>query len=71
MKITNDVIYQELKDFRKEFNTFKEDDYKPLKNDCKLNTEYRQKATGIMAVIVGIGAFVGTIAIWILNKVWK
>jgi len=33
--------------------------------------QYKNKASGAIAVIASIGAFLGGLAMWILNKVWK
>lgn len=35
------------------------------------NTEFRNKAVGVMAVVAVIGSILGSFAMWLIGKVWK
>ena len=43
----------------------------PIEQEAEKNTDFRNRASGAIAIIAAIGAFVGGFAMWIMNKVWK
>ncbi len=70
-KITNEVLAEKIDALGNKFDTFYNYDYLLLKEEHKNNTEFRQKATGIIAVFMLLGGLVSGIILWILGKVWK
>jgi len=63
----SDVILERVNALHDKFDTFIEDDYKPLKEETKLNSEFRQKATGIILFVGACGAGVITGIFWVIN----
>lgn len=70
VKITNGVLAEKIDNLHSKIDDLCINRIKPLEEDNKKNTEFRQKATGVWAIVSIIGAFLGGIAIWILNKYW-
>ena len=70
-KITMGVLAEKLDNLHSKLDDICEHRIEPLEEDCKVNTDFRNKAVGVIAVVTTIGVFIGGIAMWILNKVWK
>ena len=69
-KVSNEVLLERLDSLHSKFDTFLEDDYKPLKNDVKYNTEFRQKAYGVISAIAVFWTVITSIIVWIAKKIW-
>ena len=41
-----------------------------IKLDVKLNTAFRNKTNGIMAVIGAVAGFMGGFIVWVISKLW-
>jgi len=47
------------------------EDVKDIKEEVKLNTEFRHKASGIIGAATFVGSILGGFFIWIAQKIWK
>lgn len=70
VKVTNDVLAEKIDGLDNKIELYHAD-LKELRTECKINTEFRNKAVGVWTVICAIGGFVGGFALWLLSKVWK
>ena len=70
-KITLGVLAEKIDNLHAKVDDVCKFRIEPVEANCRVNTEFRNKATGIIAVITTIGVFVGGIAMWIINKIWK
>lgn len=68
-KVTNAVLAEKIDALNEKLDLFKEE-LQEVKIECKSNTEFRQKATGVTAVVGFFGAVFGGVAVWLLNKLW-
>lgn len=60
-KINN--LHEKVDGLKDELCGVKEAEYK--------NTEFRNKAIGVVGVVTVIGGFIGSLAMWLIGKVWK
>ena len=63
MRINNSVLLEKIKNSHSILLEIKE--------EVKQNTEFRQKATGIIGVVSFMSAGLGALILKILTKVWK
>jgi len=73
-RITNAVIVERIDGLKDSFNDKIDSLDKNINEhvlpDVKANTEFRQKAKGVIAVISFISAFFGGVVLWISKKLW-
>ncbi len=73
-KITNEVLAEKIDSLSNSFLSYKNDhkqDHAKLECEAKLNTEFRQKAYGVVGLLTICAGAITAFGMWILNKVWK
>ena len=60
--VSNDVLLEKISHIH--------DDLKEIKTDCKLNTQFRQRAKGFMSAIGLLGGIFGAVITKIISKIW-
>lgn len=67
---TNQVLLEKINNIHEKIDNFRVE-LKEVKLETNKNTEFRNKAVGVVAVVTMVGSFVGGMAMWALSKVWK
>ena len=67
---TNQVLLEKINNLHEKVDDIKAE-LKGVRESNDKNTEFRNKATGIVALIGTICGFIGGLILWGLNKVWK
>lgn len=67
-RVSNEAVLTRVEALHEKWDTFMENDYKPLKEESKLNTEFRLKAYGVFIAIGAIWTFIAGMGIWIYEK---
>ena len=62
MRITNNVLAEKIDNLKE---TMEE-----VKPEIKKNTEFRQKAMGVMLFLSSVGVFIGGILVWATGKLF-
>ena len=73
-KVSNEVLLERIESIRsliQEHTSLDAQNFKELKEESKLNTEFRNKWIGTVSIVGGISSFIGAAFLFVLGKIWK
>lgn len=66
-KVTLAILAEKIDNLHDKLDSYKKEQ-ENLEESCRINTEWRLKATGIMTVFTIMGGFIGGLVLWLLDK---
>lgn len=71
VKITSEVLAEKIDALHARFDDVCEYRIKPLEDESKKNTEFRQKAYGVIGLLTICAGAITAFGMWMINRVWK
>lgn len=73
-KVTNEVLAEKIDNLNRSFSNYKIDhkqDHGKIEIEQKLNTEFRQKAYGVLGFMTVVFGAITAFGMWVINKLWR